>query len=398
MSECCILHTTSIRSSDNAAGYMLSPAYPYNHKTYEMRNTVRKASRIITLLLAALTGIVLGGCGRKNETVQTDEINVIFIPKVTGNAFFESANKGAQAFAELIGFQVTYTGSPEAEIANQAVIIEQAIEEKADAICISSLDATALDEVLKRAGDAGIAVVTWDSDVSEDARAVMVSQGTPGQLGHMLVEMGAKSLTSRGKNPSKDAVNYVWHYSQSAVADQNSWYAAGEAYIRSNYPQWVNVAQENYYSYQNYDMAVETGSRILTEHPDIDLIICNDSTALPGQAQAVLNAGLTAGDITVTGFASPNAMRDYCKANIVERWGLWDCQLQGALGCYFAYYLADGNKIQVGDIVDVPGIGLLELMPNTVLNQAADTTSGSGVILLPQRLEFTISNVDDYDF
>jgi AI-2 transport system substrate-binding protein len=108
--------------------------------------------------------------------------------------------------------------------------------------------------------------------------------------------------------------------------------------------------------------------------------------------------GLTAQDVTITGFASPNSMREYCKAGIVSRWGLWDCQIQGALGCYAAYYLASGHSVKVGDKIDVPDIGTLEVMPNTVLDARAHTSPNSGVILLPNRAEFTIENVDKYNF
>jgi AI-2 transport system substrate-binding protein len=339
-----------------------------------------------------------GGCDKaRPKPVQKNDITVVFVPKVTGNAFFESANAGAQEYAQKQGFKVRYEGSPDADIVRQRAIIEKAIEEKADALCVSSLDATALDEVMKKAMAAGIKVTTWDSDVSGDARQIMVSQGTPDQLGRMLVEMGAKSLTSRGRDPS-DTIKYLWHYSQSSVADQNSWQAAGKKYIRETYPSWINVAPENYYSEQDPQKAVALGEAILTAYPDIDLIICNDSTSLPGQAQAALNLGLSAADVSITGFASPNAMRDYCKAGIVERWGLWDCGVQGALACYLAYYLASGRELRVGDRVDVPDIGIVEVMPNTVLDPRAYTDPNSGVVLLPNRTEFTINNVDNFNF
>ncbi|MDL2219356.1 substrate-binding domain-containing protein [Ruminococcaceae bacterium OttesenSCG-928-O06] len=350
-----------------------------------------------TLLVCLVVGM-LAGCGGGDGGQPAGETRVVFVPKLTGNAFFEAANNGAQAFAAQQGFVVDYQGSPQASIEDQIAIVEQAIEDKADAICISALDATALDAVMKRAMDAGIKVVTWDSDVSGDARMLMVSQGTPEQLGTMLVEMGAKSLAARGKNPGEDKIRYVWHYSQEIVADQNSWNRAGEAYIQATYPNWVNVAPQNYYSQQDPALALSVGTEILEQHTDIDLIICNDSTSLPGQAQAAKELGLTAEDVTITGFASPNAMRTYCKEGIVERWGLWDCQVQGALGCYLAYYLAQGNMLKVGDKVDVPDIGIVTVMPNTVLDAGAYTAENSGVILLPSRSEYTISNVDDYDF
>jgi len=345
---------------------------------------------------------VLSGCtpsASKGALTQNDsEITVVFVPKLTGNAFFEAANEGAQAYAEKYGFKVEYSGESEALASHQVAIIDEAIKNSADAICISALDSIALDAKLKEAMAAGIKVTTWDSDVSGDARTVMVSQGTPDQLGQMLVEMGAKSLAERGIDPAKDTVTYVWHYSQSTVTDQNSWWTAGEKYIKKTYPNWENAAPDNYYSEQDAAKAVTVGELILTEHSDIDLIICNDSTALPGQAQAAQNLNFTAEDVTITGFASPNAMRDYCKAGILTRWGLWDCQIQGALGCYLSYYLASGNQLNVGDKVNVPEIGVLEVMPNTVLDPNAYTAGDSGVVLMPSRTEYTIDNVDDYNF
>ncbi len=244
---------------------------------------------------------------------------VVFIPKLTGNAFFESANKGAQAYAEGWGFTVDYQGSPNAAVADQVQVINNAIATGADAICVSSVDATGLDSALKDAIAAGMTVVTWDSDVSDNARSLMVSQGTPDLLGEMLVNMGADSLKNRGVDPEKDEVKYCWHYSQATVADQNSWQVAGEAYIKEKYPNWVNVAPSNYYSEQDAEKAVSIGASILEAHKDIDLVICNDSTALPGQLKAVQNAGLTQKDVTITGFASPMSIKDYCEAGVIEQ-------------------------------------------------------------------------------
>lgn len=324
---------------------------------------------------------------------------VVFVPKLTGNAFFESANNGAQRFAKDWGFTVDYQGSANAAVADQVQVINNAIATGADAICVSSVDQTGLDAVLKEAKAQGMTVVTWDSDVSSDARTLMVSQGTPEMLGKMLVDMSADSLSKRGKDPTKDKIKYCWHYSQATVADQNSWQVAGEAYIKEKYPNWENIAPSNYYSEQDAEKAVSVGSSILEAHKDVDLIICNDSTALPGQLKAAQNAGKNKNDLTITGFASPNSIRDYCKADIIEQWGLWDCEIQGALGCYMAAYLAAGNDLKVGDKVNVPGIGEIEIMPNDSLvpnDKTADVNNG--VVLLPERTIFNKDNVDKYNF
>ncbi|QGU94500.1 substrate-binding domain-containing protein [Clostridium bovifaecis] len=375
-----------------------------------------KKGLALTLILAmAIT--TLAGCGsaKKNNTATTStdskestttttdskskDITVTFIPKLTGNAFFESANKGAQKYAQKWGFKVDYQGDATASAAAQVAVINKAVQQGTDALCLSSVDAAGVKDALIAAANAGVKVTTWDSDVDPSVRKIMVSQGTPEQLGQMLVQMGYDSMKERGKNPDKDPIKYAWHYSNATVTDQNSWQVEGEKYIKEKYPNWKNVAPDNYYSNQDAEQAISVGESILAAHPDIDLIICNDSTALPGQAQAAQNKGKTAKDITITGFASPNSMKQYCKDGILTRWGLWDCGIQGAIGCYMAYYIAAGNEVKVGDKIDIPDIGTVEVMPNSVLDaKANDSDTSSGVVLLPERTVFTKDNMNNYDF
>lgn len=365
---------------------------------------MKKRAISLTLVLA-LALSTLTGCGSKSAaTSGTDtskdtkkDITVTFIPKLTGNAFFESANKGAQKYAAKWGFKVDYQGDATASAAAQVSVINKAVQQGTDAICLSSVDAAGVKDALKAAADAGVTVTTWDSDVDPSVRKIMVSQGTPKQLGEMLVQMGVDSLKERGKDPEKDTIKYCWHYSNATVTDQNSWQVEGEKYIKEKYPNWKNVAPSNYYSNQDAEQAISVGESVLAAHPDIDLIICNDSTALPGQCQAAQNKGKTAKDVTITGFASPNSMKQYCNDGILTRWGLWDCGIQGAMGCYMAYWIASGNKVKVGDKIDIPDIGTVEVMPNSVLG-GTDGDSSTGVVLLPERTVFTKDNMNNYDF
>lgn len=353
---------------------------------------MKKLQKLLAIALALATLFTL------SVNALAENVTVVFIPKLSGNAFFESANVGAQDLAKKVGYTVKYDGNPEAAVANQVAIINNAINSGADAICISTVDAAGVDDAMKAAKEAGLAVTTWDSDSKPESRTVMVSQGTPEQLGQMLVDMLAESLKERGKDVEKDAIKYCWHYSQATVTDQNSWHVAGEKYREEKYPNWVNVAPENYYSNQDAEKAISVGEAVLTAHPDIDGIICNDSTALPGQAQAAQNLGLDSTKVSITGFASPNSMKEYCRTGILTRWGLWDCKIQGAIGCYLAYHIASGHELKVGDKVDIPEIGTVEVMPNTVLDPEAYTAENSGVVLLPERAVFTKDNMDNYDF
>lgn len=377
--------------------------------------------KALTLLLALTLSLSLAACGGNGGSsaastpaasgsasaaasgeagvVSIEGKTVAFIPKLTGNAFFEAANNGAQEYAKDWGITIDYMGDATASVSAQVAVINQAIANAVDAICISTVDAAGVSDALKRATEAGITVCTWDSDANGEDRALMVSQGTPEVLGQMLVDMSVAGLKERGVDPEKDEVTYCWHYSQATVTDQNSWQVAGEKIIAEKYPNWKNVNPDNYYSEQDAEKAITVGEAVLEAYPNIDLIICNDSTALPGQLQAAENKGYNKDSVTITGFASPNAIKEYCNNGTLYNWGLWDCGVQGGMGCYVAAYLAAGNTVKVGDVISIPGIGDCEVLPNDSISAGATTAdTNNGVVLLPEDTIYTAENMNDYNF
>lgn len=319
-----------------------------------------------------------------------EDVNVVFIPKLTGNMFFESGNMGAQDIAKKVGFNVKYDGSPEAAVANQVQIINSAVNQGADAIVVSSLSPDGLNTALQNAKDKGIDIITWDSDVDPKFRSIFVNQGTAKDLGQMLVDMAAKSMTDAQKEKAK----FAFFYSSPTVTDQNAWVEQAKAYIADKYPGWELVTTQ--YGEQDAQKSLQVGQSILQTYPDIDAILCPDSTALPAMAQAAKNLGKD-GKVIVTGFASPNSMRDFVKDGTVKNFGLWDVKIQGAISAYVGYYLAAGNKLKVGDTLDVPGVGTVKVESNKTQGYDYEAED-SGIIYLPERVVFNIDNIDDYDF
>ena len=176
-----------------------------------MKNMTRRGFLKVAGAGAAVAGLGLVGCGGGSGSAATTAAasgeaaggdvagkTVAFIPKITGNAFFESANDGAQKYAKDWGFTVDYLGSSSASASDQVGIINQAVANGVDALCISTVDAAGVSDALKKATDAGIVVTTWDSDAQPEDRTLMVSQGTPEILGQMLVDMSVDGLKQRG--------------------------------------------------------------------------------------------------------------------------------------------------------------------------------------------------------
>jgi len=149
----------------------------------------------VVLFLAAL-GILAAGCG-KNPAAKKKVF--AFVPKLLDNPVFQVAWQGAQAGATDLGagtIEVQRYAPVKSDAVEQAQIIESLIERKVDGIAVSVNDADALRESIDKAVDAGIPVVTFDSDAPKSKRTSFYGTNNYGSgktMGEYLVKfMGKK--------------------------------------------------------------------------------------------------------------------------------------------------------------------------------------------------------------
>ncbi|MDE0573577.1 autoinducer 2 ABC transporter substrate-binding protein LsrB [Demequina sp. B12] len=349
------------------------------------------------LITASIAALALAGCSAGgsdgaeassdgNSSASEGAAKVAFIPKLTGVGFFESGGAGAEAAGDELGLDVSYVGSPEASVAKQVEIINSQLQQGAEALIVSAVSPDGLCNVLGDAQDDGALVMTWDSDVNPECRSFYISQGTPDQLGELLVEMTTEDIAL------EDSAKVAFHYSSPTVTDQNQWAEVAKSIIASD-SSWEVV--DTIFSENQTELAVQQAEALINANPDINAIICPDANALPGTAQAIQNLGRE--DITVVGFSTPNVMRDYINDGTVKRFGLWDVTKQGELSVAVANHLLGGGTLNVGDTLDVEGIGTVEVSPNSVQGYDYEA-DGNGIIVMPERTVFTADNIDDFDF
>jgi ribose transport system substrate-binding protein len=95
-----------------------------------------------------------------------DTYTFALVPKAMNNPFFDQARDGCyKAQEELPDVECYYIGPAEHTEADQLQIVQDLISQGVDGIAVSPSNAPAMARVLQAAADAGIPVITWDSDL-----------------------------------------------------------------------------------------------------------------------------------------------------------------------------------------------------------------------------------------
>ena len=92
-----------------------------------------------------------------------DKVTIALVPGLTADGFYVTMHHGAQAAAKALGTELVYQGAAEWNVSLQVPVLDAVIARKPDAIMIAPTDKVQLIAPLKKAHDAGIAIVCVDT-------------------------------------------------------------------------------------------------------------------------------------------------------------------------------------------------------------------------------------------
>src|ERR1700693_5911353 len=127
-----------------------------------------------TLFSAAITGALIFSNAAFAADTAKGPVTVGFLPKLDTDPYFQVARTGAEEAQGEIGGKVVPQAPSQATAEAQIEFINNLVSQKVDAIAIAGNDANAVAPALKRAAQQGVRVVSYDSDVATDARALFM--------------------------------------------------------------------------------------------------------------------------------------------------------------------------------------------------------------------------------
>lgn len=278
-----------------------------------------KLRKAIALLLAG--AIVLTGCGSSTEEAQpaapeaaeseaeemaeaveetpneaeetaqesTEPQDIMFVSIVTGGVAWGSAQKGFEDALNELGWTGQYV-SPTTPNDTAGVInlLDTAVTNKADGIITVILDTDQATDVLTKAREAEIPVVTCNTYTTQELQDCWIGTD-PVNMGVTQAET-VLSYLKEEKYSSFDHVTACYIQTTLETETQNMQYQAFCETIRKEYPDATLIQEEC-----NSDAAVASDklAALIKSYPDLNVVVSQDGYGCPGIANYVESEALS---------------------------------------------------------------------------------------------------------
>ena len=296
--------------------------------------------KLVALGLSAMMLASLVGCSTTTTTeTSTDDAAAttdaaadgdslegthVFMFKSTGNSFGDLMYEGFEEYMAGKGEKTAYKSPAETTVAAQVQMLDELITQKVASITISTNGDAGYDEVFKKAQEAGIPIVSVDSEANPEYRVCHTNQAETADIGSYLVQAAVLitlGVDFPGEGPAMEAAveEALASYSGeeiklgvlSASIDtpvQNGWIAAMEEELAKDFYAG-KVSPELDKKYGNDDLTESTtqAQAFIAENA-VDCIISPTTVGIAAAGQALKSAN---SEILLTGLGLPSEMQSF---------------------------------------------------------------------------------------
>ena len=309
-----------------------------------------------------------------NAAVNGDrDWTIVVMPKLIGIPYFNASEVGALQAGEDFGVNVLYVGPTDADATEQVRMIEDLIQQGVDAIAVAPNDSDALTPVLRRASEAGILILDWDTPADPSVVHYSIQQIDNQEYAELYFDKMVELV-------GYDDFEFAIITGGLNAANLNIWIDLGLEYAATAYPN-LTLVTDRVASDESQQIAYERALELLTAHPNLRAILGYSTPAPLGAAMAVQERGLQ-DEIVVVGSTTPQDSIPFLEDGSLDVGLLWDPAKLGYLTVFAAIEALEGRALYDGQ--DVPNVGVISV-------------DGQAVVMGPPSL-WTIDNARDFDF
>jgi ribose transport system substrate-binding protein len=292
------------------------------------------------LILLGMLSITLISCQRGGD--QTGGApRIALVMKTANNPFFIEMQRGAEERAKKLGVNlIVQAADREVDVEKQMQIIENLIQTKVAALCVTPSGSREIVPAIDKANRAGIPVLIVDTRV--DAKALSESKGKIATFigsdnyegGKLAGEYIAKRLGGRGKV---------------AVLEGIPGHETGDSRLRGfrdaiKAAPGIEIVASQTANWER-DQGFNVFQNILQSHPDVQAVFaCSDLMAL-GAIEAIA-AAKKSGQIIVVGFDASAEAREAVQRGTMDATIAQSPFTMGELAVENAYRLIKGEQIK----------------------------------------------------
>lgn len=296
-----------------------------------MKNKKIKKFLLLFLVLTLCAGLCQ--CVGKNSK-KYDRPKIYLITKSKNSNFWKSVYAGASAASAEYNLDLFHEGPDnEEDYITQNKMIDQAVQDKAEAIVLSAVDYEANAKAVERAAKAGVKIVVIDSDVRSDcvkcrigtdnyeagriaARAAIKAAGENCKIGILNFD----KITENGQSREKGFRETLAQYKDVKVVDA------------------VNIASSS-------QLAKEETKKMLERNPDIDVLVAFNEILSVGAGEAIEETS-SQDQTTVVAFDSNVSCIDHLEAGNIDALVVQNPYAMGYLAVETVDHILSEKKIQ----------------------------------------------------